>query len=132
MAARDWFHLAGIGLSLFALWAIARHDWLRLTRPSRRVLGEVAGHRKATDGDGTNWAAIYRFRAEDGEHEVVDQVLSTKPAPPLGTLVELAYPVGHPDLARPPRIWLWVGVYLLLAAMGGILTASALGLLPRD
>jgi hypothetical protein len=132
MAAGDWFHLAGIALCLFALWAIARHDWLRLTRPSRRVLGEVSGHRKTIDGDGSNWAAVYRFQSEDGPHEVIDQVLSASPSPPLGAMQELTYPAGHPGLARPPRPLMWGMVYLLLVVMMAMLTASWLGLLPED
>lgn len=128
---REWLHLGGIALCLFALWAIARRDWLRLTRPVRRVLAEVCGHRKMVGGDGTDWAAIYRFQAEDGAHEVIDQVLSSKLSPPLGAMVELTYPAGRPDLARPPRPLMWVAVYLLLAGMVAMLAASALGLLPK-
>jgi hypothetical protein len=123
----NWFLGAGIALCLFSLWAISRHDWLRLIRPIRRAVGEVCNHRISHDADGVSYAAIYRFTAEDGEHEVIDAVYSVAAKPPIGTRIELTYPAGRPDLARPPRPLLWSGVYLLLFGMLGILAAKALG-----
>ena len=120
----------GMALCLFSLWAIARYDWLRLTRPSRRALGEVTGHRSSWDDNSKTYAAIYRFRDESGEHEVIDAVYRPARQPELGAIRELAYPQGHPELARPPRPWLWGGVYLLLLGLLGILAAKTLGILP--
>ena len=119
-----------MALCLFSLWAIARHDWLRLTRPSRRVVGEVIGHRTRLDGESRNFAAIYRFTAEDAVHEVQDMVLNAAPRPAVGSLRELVYPAGHPELARPPRPLLWGTVYLFLIGAGALLSAKAAGLLP--
>ena len=87
---------AGIALCLFSLWAIARHDWLRLTRPSCRVTGVVIGHRSSWDDNSKTYAAIYRFRDESGEHEVIDAVYRPARQPELGAIRELAYPQGHP------------------------------------
>ena len=42
----------------------------------------------------------------------------------------LAYPVGRPDLARPPRPLLWLFVYGFLIVSLGLLIAKLLGLLP--
>ncbi|MBU6267777.1 MAG: hypothetical protein KGN34_09570 [Sphingomonadales bacterium] len=125
-----WFIGNGIALCLFALWAIGRRDWVRLTRPSRRVNGLVSGHRSKRDEGEISYAAIYRFTAEDGPHEVVDASYGTLRDPPVGTVRELVYPEGRPDLAQPPRVALWITVYALLLAMLGMLVAKALGWLP--
>lgn len=122
--------IAGIALCLFSLWALARHDWLRLTRPMRRITAEVIGHRTSRDLDDrfiTRHAAIYRFCDESGEHEVVDPVYSAKAEPSVGTRRELAYPAGHPELARPPRAALWAALYLFLIVLGGLLAGKLLG-----
>lgn len=118
-----------MALCLFSLWAIARHDWLRLTRPGRRVTGEVTGHRSSWEDSIKTYAAIYRFRDENGEHEVADSLYRAVARPEIGTTRELAYPRGRPDLARPPRPLLWSGIYLFLLALLSILTTKALGLL---
>jgi hypothetical protein len=119
-----YFLWAGMALSLFSLWALARFDWLRLTRPSRRVMGRVTGHRSGWDDGSKNYAAIYSFSDERGVHEVIDAVYSGSPRPPVGTLRELSYPEGHPELARPPRLAMWLAVYITLLAMGGMLFAK--------
>jgi hypothetical protein len=126
----SWFHFAGISMCLFALWAIARRDWVRLTTISRNVSGEVTGHRISRDSDGTSYAAILTFSAEGKTHEVTDQVLNANPTPPVGTKVNLTYPHGRPDLARIPRPLLWAMVYALLIGMILLLGASAAGWLP--
>ena len=122
---------SGLLLCAAALAVIVRHDWLRLTRPSRRVSARVSGHRRSMDDDGTSWAATYRFSTAEGEFEVVDQVYGARQRPEEGTVVELAYPEGRPDLARPPRVLLWVAVYGVLLLMTGLLVAKAAGMLDR-
>jgi len=124
-----WFLFGGIFLCLFALWAVVRHDWLRLTRPSRRIMARVIGHRLHDDGDGHSLAARYRFHDGLAEREVVDQVFSVARKPEIGALVELAYPEGRPDLARPPRPLMWCAVYGGLLYGLGVLTAKALGII---
>jgi hypothetical protein len=123
------FLFGGIALCLFGLGVLARHDWLRLTRPTRRVLGRVTGHRISRDSDGESFAAIYSFTAENGLQEVVDAVYHANRQPPVGTIRELAYPEGHPKLARPPRLWLWLTIYAGLTLGAGILAAKMLGFL---
>jgi hypothetical protein len=122
-----WFIYGGIALCLFSLWAIMRHDWLRLTRPSRRVLAEIVDHRMIEDGDGRSYAARYRFHDGIVLQEVTDQVGLYTPRPPVGTVTELAYPEGHPELARPPRPLTWTAVYAALLYSLGVLAAKALG-----
>ena len=124
-----YFLYGGMALCLFSLWAIARYDWLRLTRPLSRALGEVTGYRSSWDDSIKTYAAIYRFGDASGEHEVIDAVYHAAPQPEIGTIRELAYPQGRPDLARPPRPWLWGGIYLLLLGLLGVLIAKVLGLL---
>lgn len=122
-----WFLFGGIFLCLFALGAIIRHDWLRLTRPGRRVMAQVVGHRLIDDGDGRSFAVRYRFHDGLADREVVDQVARTTRKPDIGTVVELVYPEGRPDLAKMPRPLLWCAVYAGLLYGLGVLTAKALG-----
>ena len=131
MQPESWLIGAGIIMCLLCLWAIGRHDWLRLTGISRQVTAEVIGHRLVADGHDRDHAAIYRFSAEGREHEVTDMVCHSTPQPAVGTQVQLVYPVGHPELARPPRPFTWLAVYSALVLMLGILVAKALGLLPE-
>ncbi|WP_310533571.1 hypothetical protein [Novosphingobium sp.] len=126
---RQVFIWAGVALCQFSLVIIARRDWLRLTLPSRRVIGRVTGHRIKRDSDGTGFSATYGFETEGGHHEVIDQVISTVRQPPEGTLVELTHPAGHPDLARPPRPLMWAAVYAFLLGLTGLLVALGLGLI---
>ena len=123
----NFFIWAGIALCLFSLWAIARHDWLRLTRPSRRVMARVTGHRSDWSDGSKSYAAIFAFSDESGSHEVIDPVYSGSPSPDLGTLRELAYPDGRPDLARPPRPLMWVVVYGFLLVLPLVLLAQWMG-----
>ena len=124
---RAYFIWAGIALCAFALWAIARHDWLRLTSPSRRVNARVTGHRTSWEDGSKSYAAIYGFTAEGGSHEVVDQVYSASQQPPLDTFRELSYPEGRPDLARPPRPILWGAIYVFLILLIAMLFSSWMG-----
>lgn len=123
---RVWLLGGAITLCLFSLWAIGRYDWLRLTRPARRVLAEVTGYRPGNAKGGRTYAAIYRFADEAGTHEVIDAVFSTRQHPPIGSFRQLTYPVGHPQLARPPRPLLWVAVYLGILTLLGLLVARAI------
>lgn len=123
----NWFITAGIALCLLSLWAVARHDWLRLTRPSRRVVARVTRHRISIDDSAPTYAAVFSFTDERGPHEVTDSVYSAKPRPPVGTSRELRYPAGHPELARPPRLLMWTMIYAVLLGMTGLLVARAVG-----
>lgn len=129
MTAERFFLSLGIALCLFSLWAIGRHDLLRLIRPTRRGIARVAGHRTGWDEGHRNYAAIYAFSDEGGDHEVTDPVYAPAPRPPVGSMVELAWPEGRPDLARPPRPVMWALVYLCLAGTAGLLGAKWLGLI---
>ena len=122
-----FFVWGGIALCLFSLWAIARHDWLRLTSPSRTVTARVICHRSSWNDGSKSYAAVYRFSAEGAEHETVDAVYSGAPYPPEGTSVAMTYPMGRPDLARKPRPLLWLGVYCVLLFLLGMMTAKAMG-----
>ena len=93
-----YFLIAGQALCLFSLWAVACYDWVRLTRPSRRIPAVVTGHRAHSSGGDKSFAAIYRFALGGTEHDVTDAVFGSSPRPPLGTVVELTYPEGRPGL----------------------------------
>jgi len=122
-----YFLIAGQALCLFSLWAIARYDWVRLTRPSRRIRAVVTGHRSSWSDGSKSFAAIYRYALGGAEHEVTDAVYGSSPKPPIGTTVELAYPEDRPDLARPPRLLMWLSVYGLLAGLEAVLLAKMMG-----
>jgi hypothetical protein len=123
------FLLAGLALCLFSLWALARHDWVRLTRPPRRVLATVIGYRSSIDEGHRNFAARFHFSAEGAEHEVIDSVYGSTQSFAVGTVMELVYPEGRPDLARPPRLLLWAGVYGVFLFLTSVLGAKLLGLI---
>ena len=126
----SWFIGAALALCLFALAALLRRDLPRLGRPTRKVTARVTGHRTGIEDDRRHYAEIYAFSDETGRHEVTDQVLSPRPQPRLGAVVELTYPAGRPDLARPPRPWTWLLVYAALAYGTAVLVLRALGRIP--
>ena len=121
---KAYFLWSGIALCLFSLWVLARRDWIRLTRPAHSAMGEVIGHKAGWSEGHATYAAILRFDHPGGTCEVVDQVYSGSPRPPVGTIIALRYPEGHPELARPPRILLWLGVYAFLAGLCLLLLAK--------
>lgn len=102
-----------------------RSDLPRWRSRSQTALGEVIGHRSSFHDNARSFAPIYRFAADGAEHEVTDQVYSAQPEPPVGTLVQLSYPEGRPDLARLPRPALWLFVYGVLLVGLVILIARA-------
>ena len=112
----------------FCLVAVARRDWVRLTRPTRCVDGAVVGHRERVTVDGRSYAAIYAFAADGGEHRVVDAVYSGAPRPAVGVHRMLAFPDGHPELARPPRPVLTLLIYGVLVGGLGAIVAALMGL----
>jgi len=124
---KSYFLYGGIALCLFALWVTARRDWVRLIAPSRHVTGVVVRHVSHRDAHGLTYAAVYRFTVEGAEHEVTDQVYGSSRKPEPGARVALSYPAGRPDLARPPRLLLWLGVYALLIGLTGMLVAKLMG-----
>lgn len=119
-------YVAGAFVAL-CLWLVARNDLVRLRGISRQVPGEVTGHHSSVHNNVRSYAAIYRFTAEGCTHEVTDQVYGGAPHPPVGTVVQLAYPHGRPDLARVPRPWTWLWVYAVLIAMLGVIAARLMG-----
>lgn len=123
----DFFVYAGLAFAVLCLGLLIRHDWLRLTRPSRRVLAEVIGHDSRFQGGGMEFAAIYGFYDEAGAHEVTDAVTHADPEPEEGEMVELVYPAGRPDLARPPRLLMWLGVYATFVFIVAMTSAKLLG-----
>ncbi len=68
-----------------------------------------------------SYAPIYTFVAEGGSHQVEDAVHSSFAKPEVGTLRELAYPDGHPELARPQRPLMWTVVYGFLLVLMALL-----------
>jgi len=118
--------LAGMAVCLFCLWVTARNDLKRLLGISRTVRAVVTGHRRMPD-DHPSYSAVLRFSAEGAEHEVIDQICHAKPQPPIGTELDLTYPVGRPDLARVPRPLIWTFVYAVLIGTTVLLGALLLG-----
>jgi hypothetical protein len=119
--------IAGQALCLFSLWVLARRDWVRLTRPARRVEAVVTGYRSTWNEGSRSYAPVYHFTSESAEHEVVEAVYSGAQKRPLGTVVSLSHPAGRPDLAQVPRPLMWLTVYALLAFMEAVLLAKMMG-----
>lgn len=122
-----YFLYGGIAMCLFGLWAIGRHDWVRLTTGSRRVTAKVIGHRISDSDGAVTYAAIYRFTAEGADHDVTDQVYYATMRTEVGSSADLVFPVGRPELARLPRPWTWLMVYAALIYLGGVLVARLAG-----
>lgn len=108
---------SAVGLVVFALWAIARHDWVRLTRGSVKVKAKVIGHRAISDDGQKSYSARFAFDVAGQSIEVVDKRLLTQRSPAVGSDVWLNYPKGRPDLARVPRPATWAFVYAMLLGM---------------
>jgi len=120
MTFERWFLASGIALCLFSLWAIGRHDWLRLVRPSRRITASVTGHRESWENSSRSYAAIYAFTDETGQHEVIDAVHKSFPLPETGARVPVGglsfgpgagtfarQRAGHPMRRRAPAFRAW-------------------------
>jgi hypothetical protein len=97
----------------------------RTSRASRRA--QVLRHESSFQDGGMAFAAVYAFRDEHGPQEVTDAVYGPQPSPAVGATIELAYPDGRPDLARPRRLLTWLWVYATLLFMLGMLTAKLMG-----
>lgn len=131
---REYFIWGGVLLCLASIWAMARHDWIRLTRPKRQVLARLSGHRLVSGHETRSYAACYAFEAEGRVHEVVDQLAQARRKGDEGDVVPLVHPAGRPDLARPPRPVMWVALYLGLLIVSAMLAAEGLwpGILPES
>ena len=106
------------------LLLVGRDDWRRLRGQDRRVLAQVVRYRSTLDSDNKSYAAIYRFTDDRGDaQEVQDELYSAKPHPEVGTVVELHYPAGRPDLARQARPGIRLLVYATLISFLAILVA---------
>lgn len=112
---------------LFSIWVLVRADFVRLTRPAARVEAVVTGHRSMWTEGGRSYAPIYRFASEGAEHQVTEVLFRMAAAPPLGTAVSLRHPEGRPDLARVPRLVLWIMVYGVLVGLEVVLAFMMLG-----
>ena len=108
---------SGTALVVFSLWAIGRHDLLRMTRASVKVKARVVGHRSTWEDDGQrSYSARFAFYVDGHLTEVIDQMLNSTPRPSLGSEVWLHYPLGRPELARIAQPVTWAIVYLALGA----------------
>jgi hypothetical protein len=116
-----------ISVCLITLAAVGRLDWLRLTGPRRRVMARVIGHRPHVEGSTNRFAALFSFTDESGVHEVVDSLYIKSKRPAVGTLRELVYPEGRPDLARAPRWWALAATYTVLLVIPAMLFGKWMG-----
>jgi hypothetical protein len=122
------FHWLGLILALAAVAGLAAADRRFWSAPRRRALGQVIGHRRMQDVEGTLYSAEVRFVAEDGQtHEIVDELGRGAPQPPVGTRVRVVYPAGAAGAARiAGRPWRFLAyVFLILAA--GLIVAGGMG-----
>jgi hypothetical protein len=112
---------SGTALVVFSLWAISRHDVVRIMRASVKVKARVAGYRTIWEDGQKSYSARFAFDVDGHRVEVIDQMLNSTPRPSLGSEVWLHYPRGRPDLARIARPATWAFVYLALGAMLAIM-----------
>ena len=123
-----FFWILFIAIGGFCAWMLA-DDWRFLMRRQRRASGVVIDHlREAGDDGATFFKAKIRFRGEDGrEHVIVDRLGLPKPQHAIGDRVEVAYPQGYPQKARPYRWWLKPVAFTLVAGALALMIAKRFG-----
>ncbi len=123
-----FFLCLGIGLFGFALYFVLRDDVLFVRYPIVRTVGTVIGHQIATDEGSTFYMAQFEFLDEAGnKSQVTDTYGAGRAKPEVGRRVQLIYPSGYPDRARPSRHLLRALIYLFLVSMLGVLSAKLYG-----
>jgi hypothetical protein len=119
-----WLCTAFAGVVLaFLAW----EDWFHVSRPARRVMARVVGHRSHHSDSTKVYAAQFEFTGEDGKPvHVTDKVYMPRPKQSVGDRVELTHPKDMPHRARINRPWLRAGIYAamlyLLVVLIGRLT----------
>jgi hypothetical protein len=114
----------GLGILLFVMAYFHYQDWPFITSQWVRVEAEVVRHDESfSDGDEA-YKAVVVFADQDGTlREVLDLVAYTLASPPIGTRLEIVYPLGLPQKARIRhpvlRTLLYLVVGLMAAVMGG-------------
>lgn len=104
--------------AIYALWAVARIDLLRLVQGARFVRGTVVRHELGSDG----FTPIYQFDDGQGPREARGTTAHVNPQPPVGSSTALTYPRRRPDLARPPQNFARFILYAALIAWIGLFT----------
>lgn len=118
------------GFALFCLillLRVDRHFWFGETR---EVQARVVGHREPLSKERSDRRAIFAFRAEGREWEVVNPLFGGA-QPQEGATARLTYPVGRPDLACVPHPWLRGLAYAALLYMAGVTGGLLMGWIAR-
>ena len=124
----DFFLWAGIVFLVIALLFVARDDLRLLSSGRLRARGTVIDHRRSDDGEGPSYSAMVRFTAHDGRSiEFQDIYGSGAPKPPVGTQIDVVYPVEAPDKARVPRFWTRAFMYAFLLGTLTVLVLKLVG-----
>ncbi len=119
-----------IGLTGVCLWLLLCEDWWRWTRARRRVAATVIDHRRQIEDGGVVFRPELRFVSDDGRRiEFFDMILNATATPPVGTVVEVVYPVGLPEKAWVPRPVLRAIIHLFVLGLLAILLARVCGFL---
>ena len=120
-----WISLAFVALLLLFL---GREDWFHLSRPKRRAMAHVVGHREHFEDGARRFSAVLEFADEDGGLvQVADTVYAPKPHPDIGRTIEITHPQNMPDRARISRPWLRGGIYLALLYLLAVLIGRLSG-----
>lgn len=115
---------------LAGLFLTGRSDWALLRGDTVFAQGTVAGVAADPRGRVDRWFAIYHVPGEDGQLiQVRDRSAGSGRPPQLDESVNLVFPRGHPEQARPLALGKRALAYLvmlgfLLVALYALVTGS--------
>jgi Protein of unknown function (DUF3592) len=117
--------LLGMALLGFVAFILLRRDVVFLSRKSVRVTGKVTGHRKSHDDGSDFYSANIEFLDERGEaHRLEDDYGLRTPFPAIGQEVNVIYPEGAPQIARVPRPFVRIILYLFVFGVITVLVSE--------
>ncbi len=113
------------------LFALCLEDYRFRRLPLVTTQGTVFNHSRATDADGPSYSIQVRFDDEAGRPvEITDTVGRSVPNPPVGTVVKISNPIGHPEKAVVSRPFFRGFLYAIVLGMLAMLAARLAGWLP--
>ena len=119
-----------VGFLAIVLVFLAFEDCQFLRRPRHRARGTVFDHRRSTDEGSEYFSAMVRFVTLDGKTiEFTDTLGLSSRRRPVGSQLDVVYPIEMPDKARVPRPWLRVTIYCFLLVALTLLIAQGTGIL---
>lgn len=131
-AVETFFLWTGLLFLIVVLFRLLVEDYTFRSSSLITAKGTVFDHIRATDTDDVTYSAQLRFVDDVGRQvEIADTVGRSAPTPPVGTVLTLVYPSGHPEKAVVRRCLLRGFVYAAILFMLAILAGRIAGWLPE-